>query len=397
MSNCSTIIETMQEMLPIEILEKLAEESGVGHGNEKFTVNRQLNTMLYAQLREKTGLRAIEAGLKAEPRLQEYTGTISFSQISRVNASRETELFRAVFDEVFAKLKQQQGLTQIPLNYGILKVLDSTAVQLCLRLFPWAKYRDKTGAVKIHTLYDLTSACPENILLTEGVIHDSQKMSDFITKPGVTYLFDRAYLNHKEFDRYCNDGIFFVTRLKKNAIFKTEKVNPVKEDSVVLSDKTVILGSHNARMVNPTRLVEVIDSSNSEVFYIVTNRFDLTAEEISDIYRLRWSIETFFKWIKQHLTIKKFYSTSFNGILVQIYTALILYCLLKLIHILYCRKFDFLKMVRLIADGLFNTLQYLIQCLTPTKPPPERTQKRFNWKKAYKAILAEYELTDDFC
>ena len=130
-------------------------------------------------------------------------------------------------------------------------------------------------------------------------------------------------------------------------------------------------------------------------FIIVTNRFDLSAEEISDIYRLRWSIETFFKWIKQHLVIKKFYSTSFNGILIQIYTALILYCLLKLIHILYCKKFDFLKMVRLISDGLFNTLEYLIQCLTPTKPPP--IQKRFNWKKEYLALLAEYNLTDDFC
>ena len=107
----------------------------------------------------------------------------------------------------------------------------------------------------------------------------------------------------------------------------------------------------------------------------------------SNGYTDRWSVE--------HLKIKKFYSTSFNGMLIQIYTALILYCLLKLIHILHFKKFDFLKMVRLIADGLFNSIDYIIKCLTPTKPPPK--QKRFNWKKVWSDILTEYGLTDDYC
>ena len=386
----------MQGLLPIELLSKLAKETGSEHGNEKFTVIRQLNTLLYAHLTEKTGLRGIEAGLLADQRLQEYTGVISYSQLSRVNRDREPKLYKAVFDEVFAKLKRCNGLSQIPLNYGILKVLDSTAVKLCLKLFPWAKYRDKTGAVKIHTLYDMISGCPENILLTDGLTHDKKKMGDFIVEPGVTYLFDRAYLDYKEFDQYCESGIYFVTRLKKNAVFEVEKINPVKAGSAVLSDKTVIPGCPGARMKNSLRLVTVIDSSNGELLNIATNRFDLTAEEIADIYRLRWSIETFFKWIKQHLIIKKFYGTSFNAILIQIYTALILYCLLKLIHILHCSKFDFLKMVRLIANGLFITLDYLILCLTPTKPPPIHEEKRFYWKDAYKDVLREFDVVDEF-
>jgi len=385
---------TMQGLLPIELLERLGEETS--HGNEKFTVLRQMNTLLYAQLTEKSGLRSIEAGLLANRDLQGYTGTISHSQISRVNRDREPALFKAVFDEVYAALRARNVLAQLPLNYGILKVLDSTAVQLCLKLFPWAKYRDKTGAVKIHTLYDMVSACPESIVLTDGLTHDKKKMADFINEPGVTYTFDRAYLDHKEFDKYCESGIFFVTRLKKNAVFKIEKVHPVKEGGPVLSDKTVILGSPGARMENSVRLVQVVDSSNGEEFYIVTNRFDLMAEEISDIYRLRWSIETFFKWIKQHLVIKKFYGTSFNAILIQIYCALILYCLLKLIHFLHCRNFDFLKMVRLIADGLFNTIDYLIQCLTPTKSPTIREEKRFDWNAEYKALIEELNIIDDF-
>jgi hypothetical protein len=384
------VIEKMQGLLPKEILPKLEE-------NERFTELRQLYVLMYAHLREKNGLRAIEAGLLAEQKLQKYTGIISYSQISRVNAGRDPKLYKSVFESVYAKLSQHQGLTNIPMNYGKLKVLDSTAVQLCLKLFPWAKYRDKTGAVKIHTLYDLAVGCPEAFVLTDGLTHDKTQMSKFVVETGMTYLFDRAYLDHKEFDNYCDKGIFFVSRLKKNAVFKIENVNPIKEESPVLSDKTVVLGSYNARMENKVRLVEVVDSSNGEVFFIVTNRFDLTAEEISDIYRLRWSIETFFKWIKQHLKIKKFYSTSFNGILIQIYTALILYCLLKLIHILYCKKFDFLKMVRLIADGLFNSIDYLIKCLTPTKPPPKRERWDNDWKKHYYDVLNLYKVKDYFC
>jgi len=218
----------MQEMLPLKLLAELVKETGAEDYTKKFTVLRQLNVMMYAHLKEKSSLGAITSGLKAEKKLQEYTDTISGSQLSRANRERSPELFRAVFEAMFNKVSQHGGLRKIPLSYGYLKVLDSTAVQLCLKLFPWAKYRDKTGAVKIHTLYDVILGCPEKILLTDGLTHDKKKMSEFVTEPGVTYLFDRAYLDHKEYDKYCDDGIFFVSRLKKNAVFEVKKVNPVK-------------------------------------------------------------------------------------------------------------------------------------------------------------------------
>ena len=135
-------------------------------------------------------------------------------------------------------------------------------------------------------------------------------------------------------------------------------------------------------MQHSLRVVEVIDSSTGEPFYIATNRFDLTGEEIAEIYRLRWQIELFFKWIKQHLKIKKFYGTSFNAVLNQIYTALILFCLLKLMHILVGTNHKFLQMVRLIAGGLWNTIAYLKESLSTVKPPGHK-RKRFNWKREY--------------
>jgi IS4 transposase len=262
-------------------------------------------------------------------------------------------------------------------------------MRICLSLFPWAHYRETKAAVKMHTLFSLEQGCPESIIVTEGIIHDKEKMKSFIITPGITYIFDRGYLDYKEFDRYCKEDIFFITRLKRNAVMEIRSINAVSKESPVLSDREVILGTFYTKMQHPLRNVEVIDSSTGEPFWIATNRFDLTAEEISQIYRLRWKIELFFKWIKQHLRIKKFYGTSYNAVQTQIYSALVLYILLKLMDILTGRKFNFLKLVRHIASGLWNTMENLIDALSETKPPGLKS-KRFNWKREYASLLAMY-------
>jgi len=393
MANCTTVFETLTGFLPKNILERAINETGAEYGTKKFTVLRQLNTMMYAHLTETTGLRDIEAGIIADKKLQEYTGTISASQISRANRSRDTVIFKQIFEASLAKLKKHNGIRIIPGSWGMLKALDSTTVSLCISLFPWAEYRDKTAAVKIHTLYDILLGCPESIVMTEGIIHDKEKMKNFVKEPGITYLFDRAYLDYKEFDRYCMEGIFFVSRLKKNAIMKVMNENAVLKGESVLSDKEVILGGQSTQMQHPIRAIQVIDSSNGELFYIITNRFDLTAEEIAQIYRLRWTIETFFKWIKQHLKIKKFFGTSFNAVLNQVYSALTLYCLLLLMHILVGTKHNFLKTVRLIAKGPWNTLLQFQEDLSPKRPPPKVEQKRFNWKQEFETVLRRYKVS----
>jgi IS4 transposase len=149
-------------------------------------------------------------------------------------------------------------------------------------------------------------------------------------------------------------------------------------------------------MLHSVRIIQVFDSSNGELFYIFTDRFDLTAEEISQIYRLRWTIETFFKWIKQHLTIKKFFGVSYNAVLNQIYSALILFCLLKLMHILVGSKHNFLKMVRLIASGHWNTVSELKEDLSAKRHPPSQRQKRFNWKKEFEIVLCWYRVNESY-
>lgn len=366
----------------MNILERAIDETGTDIGTKKFTALRQLNTMLYAQLTDKESLRDIILGITADKMLQQYTGTISYSQLSRKNSDREPEIFKMIFEATLTKLKNHHGIRIIPGSWGTLKILDSTLIRLCLSLFPWADYRDTKAAVKAHVLYDVLLGYPENFVVTEGIIHDKEKMSTFITKPGFTYLYDRGYNDYREYDRCCEEGIFFITRLKKNAVIEVISENAVFKGSPVLCDKEVILGGFYTKMQHSIRIVEVIDSSTREPFYIATNRFDLSAEEIAEIYRLRWQIELFFKWIKQHLEIKHFYGTSFNAVLNQIFTALILFCLLKLMHILVGTNHNFLELTRLIAGGLWNSIAYLKESLSTVKPPGTK-RKRFNWKKEY--------------
>lgn len=392
MADCTTVFETLTGFLPMNILEQAVDQTNSEHGTKKFTVLRQLNTMMYAHLTQKESLRAISDGITVDKKLQEYTGTISASQISRSNSDRDTDVFKMIFEATLAKVRKHHGIRAIPGNWGALKALDSTIIRLCMTLFPWADYRDKTAAVKVHTLYDVLMDCPESIVMTEGIIHDKEKMKTFVKEPGITYLFDRAYLDYKEYDRYCQEGIYFVSRLKKNAIITVLNENFIPKGSAVIADKEVILGCQSTRMQHSLRIVQLIDSSSGELFSIVTNRFDLSAEDIAQIYRLRWSIETFFKWIKQHLKIKKLFGTSFNAVLIQIYSALILFCLLKLMHMLVGVKYDFLKTVRLIAGGLWNSVLQLHLDLKPQKPPPTYRHKRFNWKKEFETVLLWYSV-----
>lgn len=388
MADCTTVFETLKGFLPMNILEKAIEETDADHGTKKFTVLRQLNTLMYAQLNPKEGLRHIISDIQADEKLQEHTGTISYSQLSRKNSERDPEIFRIIFETALAKLRRHHGLSTVPGSWGTLKVLDSTLIKICLSLFPWAAFRKTKAAVKMHTLYDISGGYPEEIKITEGIIHDKDKMSTFLTIPGITYLIDRGYLDYREYDRCCKEGIFFITRLKKNAVVEVISENAILQKSQVLSDKEVILGGFYTRMQHSLRAVEVIDSSTGEPFFILTNRLDLTAEEIADIYRLRWQIELFFKWIKQHLKIKKFHGTSYNAVLNQLYSALILYLLLKLMHILVGSQINFLNLVRHIAKGLWNSLDYLKNSLTVVKPPG-RKSKRFDWKKEYISLLAQ--------
>ena len=392
MDDFTTVFETLKGLLPMQYFENIVEDTNTDHGAKKLTALMHLCILMYAHLKEKNSLRDITSGIDADPNLKEYTGTISYSQISRKNSDRDPGVFEQMFRAVVSQVAQRQGIRDIPSTWGDLKILDATLIRVCLSLFPWAYYRQAVGAVKMHSLIDLVNGCPEKIVVTDGKVHDREKMNSFVTREDITYIFDRGYTDYEEYDRLCMEDIFFISRLKKNALMEVVSENQILRDSNVLLDKEVFLGGFYTRMKNPVRIIKVMDTTKGEAFFIVTNRFDLSAEEIAQIYRLRWRIELFFKWIKQHLKIKRFFGTSFNAVLNQIYAALILYCVLKLLHIQLGLGYNFLEIVRFIAGGLWNPFILLKETLKPTGK--KATRRRFNWKKTYERLISQLGIED---
>jgi len=305
---------------------------------KKFFFEKHLNFLLLFQLTSKESLKEMVDLIKTNKKFREYIPEISVSQVSRDNENQDYAMFAEIFYflvDLALKLKRTKLSKEEKKYLENIKILDSTLIRVCLKYFNWAEYRKNVGAIKIHTLYDLESLCPEKIFMTTGKPHDSKLIRTMGFLPHNTYLMDRAYCKYTEFDDMCEEEIYFVTRMKINATVEVLKENPLPEgDDNILADTIILVGNevNGKKMKNSLRLVIIYNEKEQSPVYILTNRFDLTASEVSDLYTYRWEIEEFFKWIKQHLKVKKFFGDSPNAVLIQILTALIVYVLLLLIQ-----------------------------------------------------------------
>lgn len=346
----------LKQVISTELLSKLATEHMADRYAKKFFFENHLNFLLLFQLTCKESLKEMVDFVNTNKTVKEYVPEISVSQVSRDNNNQDYAMFAEVFYYLVDKaLKDKRlKLSNEEKEYiKNIKILDSTLIRLCLKYFDWAKYRKNVGAIKIHTLFDLESLCPEKIFMTSGKPHDSMLMDVMGFIPEHTYLFDRGYLNYKVFDEMCDNGIFFVTRLKKNAVIEVlEEYKLPEGDHNVLCDCKVLLGQENGKtkMKNALRLV-IVYNDDENCVCILTNRFDLTATEVANLYRYRWQIEEFFKWIKQHLKIKKFFGHSENAVLIQILTAMIVYVLLLLVQEELNFQGTFLELTRIFKNN----------------------------------------------
>jgi hypothetical protein len=212
--------------------------------------------------------------------------------------------------------------------------LDSTTISLCLNLFPWATFRRAKGGVKVHVLLDHDDYMPSFALITDARRHDRTVARRFTLKPGSIIAFDRAYNDYTLFSQWTQNGIYFVTRLKKNAAYHIVENRPIPQNRAVLADQIVELTGHNATEKCPHQLCRVVvwDDANNRMIELLTNHLGFGASTIADIYKDRWEIEIFFKTLKQHLKVKTFIGTSENALRIQIWTALIALLLLKYLH-----------------------------------------------------------------
>lgn len=336
-----------------------------------MTTPAYLLVFLHAQLQQREGLRAIAddaLGTKFQKELG-FT-SISASQLSRKHHQMDTLLLQHIFMELVQRIR----VCSIPSKWKRdFRIIDSTTIPLCVETYKWATFRETKAGVKLHFQLAFTSpedVYPESVHMTTARSHDRTQLDRMVNHPGTTYVFDRGYIDYTRFDEYCTRGIFFVTRAKKNASIRYLYDRSISESTAIRRDCFVEMGTIQNRMSHPLRLVETVDSEGNPLV-LVTNRWDLSAEEISDMYRSRWAIEIFFKWLKQHVKITSFYGKREKSVLNQVFVALIVYCLLMLVKIHSNSKASLLQIYRWLRATLWDPWETWLHLLVSKPKEPD--------------------------
>jgi len=360
---------------------------------KKLTAFKFIILMVFAQLEQLSCLREISNSF-SNNEFSKAIGldSISFSQVSRKLRSMMLETAQSLFQDLVRQVGIQTGFKPILQELGRLYLIDSSTISLCLTRYRWASFRKTKGGIKIHLRLRLfeQGVLPDAAVITPAKKADKTQMDVLVVEEkGAFNVFDRAYLDYKKFDDYCENGILFASRLKKNALVEVIKELPVSPDSKIKKDSIVILGKEGfTKMQHPLRYIETVDSEGKPII-IITNNFKLSAEEIGDIYIYRWQIETFFKWIKQHLHIKHFYGLSQHAVEMQLYIALTAYCLLKIIQLKTGYKGPLLQIQRLLNTCLYEPFSCFVRKLYRRPERISKGRRKIDHERIYQETLRQ--------
>jgi len=306
--------------------------------HRRFSCWDQYLAMAFAQLTYRESLRDIEACLGSmQSKLYHlgFRGKVARSTLADANEVHDWRIFADFAQYLIGVARSLHAEDPIGVELDdALYALDSTTIDLCLSLFPWAKFRKTKGAVKMHTLLDLRGNIPTFIGITDGKVHDVNILDEIVPEAGAFYVIDRGYLDFKRLFVLTLCSSFFVTRTKENVLLQRRYSHPVDKTTGVRSDQTVILTSIDSAKVYPDALrrITYVDAVTDNRLKFLTNNFALPALTIALIYKSRWQVELFFKWIKQHLRIKKFFGTSENAVKTQIWIAISIYVLVTIVR-----------------------------------------------------------------
>lgn len=300
-----------------------------------FTCWNQLLSLMFGQLSNRESLRDLIVALDAHHSKCYHLGmgrNVSRSSLARANQDRDYHIFEE-YAYYLVNEARQKRVTDIFKLGGNVYAFDSTTIDLCLSVFWWAKFRKKKGGVKVHTLYDVETQIPAFFHITEASVHDSKAMSEIPYESGSCYIFDRAYNNFKMLYRIHRIGAYFVVRAKKNLQYKPVKWKR-RLPKNVLSDMTIELTGFYPKQYypEPLRLVRYWDEEQKREFVFLTNATHISALQVAELYKNRWQVELFFKWLKQHLKIKKFWGVTENAVRIQVYAAICTYCLVAIVQ-----------------------------------------------------------------
>lgn len=330
---------------------------------KRFRCFDQYLSMAFAQLTYRESLRDIEACLRAHQSKLYHMGIRSRvvrSTLSDANEQRDWRIYADFAQTLIHTARRLYAEDDLGLDLdGTVYALDSTTIDLCLSVFPWAHYKRAKGAVKLHTLLDLRGPIPSVIHITDGKTHDVLVLDQLLPEPGAFYIMDRGYLDFARLYRMHCAAAFFVIRPRSNTKFRRLYSHPIDKTTGLRCDQTIVLDGVYSGQTYPDKLrrIKIHDAESSKTLVFLTNNFALPAETIAQLYRCRWQVELFFKWIKQHLRIKAFYGTSENAVRTQIWIAVSVYILVAIIR----KRLD-------IDLPLYTILQIL--SLTPFEKTP---------------------------
>jgi len=338
MNSGRTVFAQLIEHLPHKEFHKCVARYRGNRYAKNFSCWDQYLAMAFAQLTYRESLRDIETCLGAVGGKLYHMGfrsRVARSTLADANESRDWRIYADFAQTLIALARRLYASDAMGVELDeSLYALDSTTIDLCLALFPWARFRQRKAAVKVHTLLDLRGNIPAFVHITDGKVHDVNVLDQIVPEAGAFYVMDRGYIDFERLFVLTLSAAFFVVRTKSNVLLQRRYSHPVDKSTGVRSDQTVVLSSFESASVypDPLRRVSYFDAETGKRLKFLSNNFTLPALTIARLYKQRWQVELFFKWIKQHLRIKAFYGTSENAVKTQIWIAVSVYVLVAIVR-----------------------------------------------------------------
>ena len=363
MNHGQYIFTQLIQFLPRDYFEYLVKKYQGNKYVKTFTCWNHLTVMVWAQLTSRESLRDISDSLRGHQKKFHHLGfgkSVCRTTLSQANEKREVKIFQLMSERMVETAQQARidlnSLFEDDINFRVYAG-DSTTIRLEKNTFWWSKIQHGSGGLKMHTLFDLLSSIPVCTIITGHEIRDQSIMDLFHYQAGSLYVFDKAYVKLRSLFAMDDLGAYFIVRRKKRMNFEIlkERDCPNSKEGV-LKDLEIRLSNRwaESRYTKPMRMIYYYSKENNQTFEFLTNQFDMEAHKIAYLYKCRWQIELFFKWIKQHLKIKRFYGTSENAVKIQIYAGIITYCLVAIVEKVYNLNLSPFELLRMLSVSLFE-------------------------------------------
>ena len=371
MNTGKLVFAQVMSYLPLTTFRRCVARYNGEHKVKHFSCLDQFMCMAFAQLTYRESLRDIEACLRSQSTKLYHMGfrsKVPRSTLADANETHDWRIFADFAKHLIGIARPLHAEDPIGLELDhTLYALDSTTIDLCLSLFPWAKFRQHKAAVKLHTLLDLHGNIPTFIRITDGKVHDVNILDEILPEAGAFYVMDRGYIDFERLYVFTLCSAFFVVRTKDNVLLERRYSHAVDKSTGIRSDQTVILTSMESAKVYPDvlRRVSFYDVETDKRLKFLTNNFVLPALTIAQIYKARWQVELFFKWIKQHLRIKTFFGTSQNAVKTQIWIAVSVYVLVAIVRKRLVLEESLYQILQILSLTLFEKVP-ILQALQPS-------------------------------